>query len=117
MRARPLPLPAGFTPVVVVRCSWPAVTSSGRMTQVPREQFADHDLGAFIAQLRRRSGPRTPPPGTACPLALIAEPYFAVLDAHGHVFYPLLPTGRCGLPYPQVLPAFWRLPWRSLPPA
>jgi hypothetical protein len=104
------PLPAGFSPVAVVRCYQEAHGIPGRgLWRFEVKQHADHRLTAFIAALRRASV-RTPS-GVACATVGYVDPSFALIDRHGRILRPTLPVGECGQPLPAAITALAHLPW------
>jgi hypothetical protein len=104
------PLPAAFRPVAVIRCYPKARGITGRgLWSFEVKQRADHDLGAFIAALRRPSV-RTPP-STACVMIGYPDPSFVLIDSHGRAIRPALPVKECGQPFPAPITHLQHLPW------
>jgi len=92
------PLPAEATIKAVVRCEtvlrvYPGLGEwSVQLAEVADSTAAD--LADLASQLRQPSEPT--PPNIACAAYLAVTPWFAVIDAHGRVLAPSLPTDKCG---------------------
>jgi hypothetical protein len=101
-KARPRePLPATFKPVAVVRCYSKARGVNGHgLWRFTVKQQADHRLAAFIAALRRPPAAR---PREACPAIGYLDPPFALVDRHGRILRPTLPTTECGRPFQAAI--------------
>lgn len=106
-RARP---PEGFVAAAAVECV-PAVVAVAHRHDRPvfTEWVADHGLAPLVAALRRPSGQHTP--GLMCPLPLITVPVLFLIGRAGQIIRPMIPTGGCQIPLPQVLTALQSVPW------
>ncbi|HET9186611.1 MAG TPA: hypothetical protein VFN80_01540 [Acidothermaceae bacterium] len=96
------PLPSGFTIKTVVRCET-VLRAYGDLGEwsVQLAEVADapsDGLAQLATELRKPSEPT--PSGIACPAIAMVLPWFAVIDDHGKVVRPSLPTDKCGLPLP-----------------
>src|SRR4051812_13976656 len=88
------PVPAGFTPVLLITCTWEERTSpdSGEWTYRV-EKRATEGLDAVVAALR--STPPPPPTGSfGCTLDLRVDPWFLLIDSAGRVVLPVVPHDR-----------------------
>jgi hypothetical protein len=100
--ADPSPLPSGFTIKTVVRCET-VLRPYGDLGEwsVQLAEVADappDGLAQLATELRKPSEPT--PSGIACPAIAMVLPWFVVIDDHGKVVQPSLPTDKCGLPLP-----------------
>jgi hypothetical protein len=103
------PLPATFLAHSAVLCGLTIVLVHGSGPVVSTEWVADHGLAPLVAALRRPSA--RPSPGTICPAQLVAVPQLFLINTAGQVIRPVIPTGACGQPQPQVLDALQHVPW------
>jgi hypothetical protein len=88
------PLPAGFSPVLLITCAVEERTSpaSGEWTYRV-EKRATTGLDAVVAALR--STPPPPPTGSyGCDAALRLDPWFLLIDTSGRVVLPVVPHDR-----------------------
>ncbi len=96
------PLPSDFAIKKVVRCET-VLRAYGDLGEwsVQLAEVADsptNELASLATELRKPSKPT--PSGIACPAIAMVLPWFAVIDAHGKVVRPSMPTDQCGLPLP-----------------
>jgi hypothetical protein len=103
------PLPATFVAKSAVLCPLTIQPVHGSGPVAVTEQVADHGLAPLVAALRRRPAPL--PPGTVCPVQLVAVAPLFLISADGLVIRPVIPTNACGQPEPQVLDALQHVPW------
>lgn len=107
------PLLAGAKIVAVVRCETVVRTYSGLgQWSVQIAEVADSGLGDFVSALHAPS--QKAPANVICPLAMIAVPWFAVVDSSGHVLLPSLPTNQCGQPAAKAIIALNKLDFRAV---
>jgi hypothetical protein len=107
------PIPAGFRPAWVLRCSQALRPVPGDGTWHFRiEERADTDAAALLTALRRPDE-QTPAGTTLCTAIGFGVPYFALVDASGTVVHPRVPRGRCQRPQRQALEALKALPFRE----
>lgn len=100
-------LPDAFTPVAVIRCVQEERVIPGHgLWRFEVKQQADHGLAAFIADLRV---PSTRAP-QACLYFIYGHSPFALVDRHGQVLRPTLPTDGCGT-FPAAITDLQHLPW------
>jgi hypothetical protein len=110
------PLPADVTIKAVVRCetvlrAYPGIGEwSVQLAEVADSTAAD--LADLASQLRQPSEPT--PPNIACAAYLGVTPWFAVIDDHGRVLAPSLPTDKCGQYLPSVGKALSALGYRAV---
>ncbi len=96
------PLPPGLVIKTVVRCetvlrTYPDLGEwSVQLAEVADSPPAG--LAQLATELRKPSEPR--PSGIACPSIAMVMPWFGVIDDHGDLLRPALPTDKCGLPLP-----------------
>lgn len=101
------PLPPGFSVKTVVRCEtvlrvYPGLGEwSVQLAEVADAPPAG--LTRLATELRKPSEPM--PSGVICPAIAMVLPWFAVIDDHGTVVHPTLPTDKCGLPLPGAIKA------------
>lgn len=106
-------LPAAAKISAVVRCETVERTYPGLGEwSVQIAEVADSGLGDFVAALRAPSQKR--PSNVICPAIAIAIPWFAVVDAAGHVWQPSLPTDQCGQPSAKAVLALNKLHFRAV---
>ena len=110
------PLPAGFTIKTVIRCETVLRTypDLGEWS-VQLAEVADSPptgVADLATALRKPSEPT--PSGIACPAIAMVMPWFAVVDDHGKVVRPTLPTDKCGLPLPGVGQALSALDFQAV---
>ena len=110
------PLPPGFAIKTVVRCETVlrAYPDLGEWSvQLAEVADAPPDALAQLAtELRRPSEPT--PSGIACPAIAMVLPWFAVIDDHGTLLRPTLPTDKCGLPLPGATKALSKLDFTAV---
>ena len=109
------PVPPGFQPIAAIECILVGTSrSAGHLTLTIRRQLAVTDLDRLVTALREP--PPRPPAGTfrVCPAIVYVLPWIALVGSDGQVIHPLVPTGPCGQPVPQVISSLAALPWISL---
>lgn len=110
------PLPSDFTITKVVRCET-VLRAYGDLGEwsVQLAEVADSPsaaLATLATELRRPSEPT--PSGIACPSIAMVMPWFALIDDHGKVVQPALPTDKCGLPLPGATKALSSLDFSAV---
>lgn len=114
LRANPpqAAVPAHFDAVAVVRCvtEFRTVPGDGEW-KFSAAQRADSGLAAFLAALRLPSV--TPSPGEAYACTGQIPTPLALVDAHGAIIQPSLPSDACG-PLTQVTSAISALRWKTV---
>lgn len=109
-------LPAHVVITAVVRCetvlrAYPGLGEwSVQLAEVADAGPAD--LANLASELRKPSKPT--PPNIACPAIAMVLPWFAVIDDHGKVLRPALPTDECGLPLRSASQALSALDFRAV---
>jgi hypothetical protein len=108
-------LPADTTIKMVVRCETVlrAYPGLGEWS-VQLAEVADSapGLSQLADELRKPSEPT--PPNIACAAYLAITPWFAVIDDHGRVLEPSMPTDECGQYLPSVGKALAALEYRAV---
>jgi len=114
--AQRTPLPAGFEITRVVRCETvPRAYPDLGEWSVQLAEVADSPpagLARLATELRKPSEPT--PSGIACPAIAMVLPWFAVIDQHGKVVQPTLPSDKCGLPLPGATKALSSLDFSAV---
>jgi hypothetical protein len=103
------PLPAAFRASSAVLCDLTIKLAHGRGPAVFTESVADHGLAPLVAALRQPSA--RPSAGTVCPSQLVVVAPLFLINAHGLLIRPVIPTDACGAPQQQVLDALQHVPW------
>ncbi len=106
------PVPAGFRAREVLLCANVTQHVAGDGVWVfVTEKRATNGVDRLVSVLRR---PDTKSRGVVCPAIAVAEPWFALVDAHGTAIRPRVPRDECGQPQPAVLATLGSLRFRTV---
>ena len=107
------PIPAGFTPVAVIECTFTNVNVAGRGEWTAlAKRIAVTGFGPLMSALRmpsERAGKNI-----ACVSETLFVPQFVLVGKDGDVIYPKIPKTACGQPTPRVMASLDALKFRTI---